>query len=42
VKKTVWLNEDESEALRKAAYERRVSEAELVREAIRKLFRLPD
>lgn len=42
VKKSVWLNEDEAEALRKAAYSRRKSEATLVREAIRRFFRLAD
>ena len=42
VKKTVWLNEDEAEALRRAAFEQRTSEAGLIREAIRRFFRLAD
>jgi hypothetical protein len=42
VKKTVWLNDDEAEALRKAAYERRLSEAALLRVAVRRYFRLVD
>lgn len=29
MKKTVWLNEDEAEALRQAAFDQRVSEASL-------------
>lgn len=42
VKKTVWLNEDEAEALRKAAFDRRMSEAALIREALRRLFGIND
>ncbi len=42
VKKTIWLNEDEAEAIRRAAFDQRVSEASLVREAIRRFFGLPD
>jgi hypothetical protein len=42
VKKTVWLNDDEAEALRRAAYEQRRSEAELIREALRRYFKLAD
>jgi hypothetical protein len=42
VKKSFWLNADEAEALRQAAFERRVSEAELVRAALRRYFRLLD
>ena len=42
VKKTIWFNEDEAEAIRRAAFDRRVSEASLVREAIRRFFDLPD
>jgi len=33
---TVWLYDDEEAALREAAYKRRVSEASLIREAIRR------
>lgn len=42
VKKTIWFNDDEAEALRRAAFEQRVSEAALVREAVRRFFRLQD
>jgi hypothetical protein len=42
VKKTIWFNEDEVEAIRKEAFERRVSEASLVREAVRRFFKLSD
>ena len=42
VKKSVWLNEDEAEALRDAAYSRRVSEVSMIREALRRFFKLPD
>jgi hypothetical protein len=42
VKKTIWFNEDEAEAIRRAAFEQRVSEASLVREAVRRMFGLPD
>jgi hypothetical protein len=42
VKKTVWLHDDEEAALREAAYKRRMSEASLIREAIRRYFGLPD
>ena len=40
VKKTVWLNEDEAEALRRSAYERRCSEASIIREVLRAHFGL--
>jgi hypothetical protein len=36
------LNEDEAEALRKAAFDRRMSEAALIREALRRLFGIND
>jgi hypothetical protein len=42
VKKTVWLHDDEAEALREAAYQQRVSEASLIREAVRRFFELSD
>ena len=35
VKKTFWLDNGEAEALRKAAYEQRRSEASIVRQALR-------
>lgn len=40
VKKTVWLNNDEAEAVRAEAFRRRVSEAALIREAVRRYFQL--
>jgi hypothetical protein len=42
VKKTVWLHEDEAEAVRAAAFKERVSEATLIRTAIRRFFELSD
>lgn len=42
VKKTIWFNNDEAEAIRRAAFDQRVSEAALVREAVRRYFGLPD
>ena len=42
VQKTIWFNDDEAEALRKAAYERRTSEATVVREAVRAYLEVPD
>lgn len=41
VKKSVWLNEDEAEVLRKEAFRRRVSEVSLIREAVRRYFKMP-
>ena len=42
VKKTVWLHEDEADAVREAAFKERVSEATLIRTAIRRFFDLSD
>ncbi len=42
VKKSFWINTDEAEALRLASFKRRVSEAELVRDALRRYFKLAD
>jgi hypothetical protein len=42
VKKSIWLNVDEAEALREASFKRRTSEVSIVREALRKYLRLPD
>lgn len=41
-RKTVWLHVDEAEELRRRAYEERRSESEIVREALRRLFGIPD
>lgn len=40
IQKTIWFNNDEAEALRKAAYEENRSEASIVREAVRLYFEL--
>lgn len=42
VRKTIWFQTDEAKALRTASFKRERSEAALVREAIRRYFRLPD
>lgn len=42
VRKTFWIHPDEAEALRQAAFEARRSEAELVREALRRYFGIED
>lgn len=38
IKKTFWFHPDEAQRLRKEAYERETSQAELVREAVRQYF----
>ncbi|NKB87177.1 MAG: hypothetical protein GKS06_03015 [Acidobacteria bacterium] len=42
VQKTVWLDREEAEALREAAYKERRSEASIVREALRGCFEIED
>jgi hypothetical protein len=42
VRKTIWFNADETEALRKRAFDERRPEAEIVREALRRLLGIPD
>ena len=42
VKKTFWINEEEAEELRKAAFNDRRSEASIVREALRIYFEIED
>ncbi|MFQ5745056.1 MAG: ribbon-helix-helix protein, CopG family [Acidobacteriota bacterium] len=42
VKKTVWINDDEAEVLRKIAYEEHRSEASIVREALREYLGLEE
>ncbi len=42
VRKTVWFNQDEAEALRLRAFNERRPEAEIVREALRRLLDIPD
>ncbi len=42
VRKAIWFHRDEAEALRKAAYDRRLKESEIVREAVRRFLNLED
>ncbi|MEO1082757.1 MAG: hypothetical protein AAFY88_00800 [Acidobacteriota bacterium] len=42
VRKTFWLHPDEEEALRRAAFEERRSEAAIVRELLRRHFGIED
>lgn len=42
LKKTLWLHPDEAEALRKKAYEERRTEAEILREGLRRVLGLED
>lgn len=42
VKKTIWFHRDEAEALRRAAFEERRSESEIVRQAVRELLGVED
>ncbi len=42
VKKTLWFHQDEAEALRKAAYERRRKESEIRRGAVRRYLDIED
>jgi hypothetical protein len=42
VRKTMWFNQDEAEALRVRAFEERKPESEIVREALRRFLGIPD
>lgn len=42
VRKTMWFNPDEAEALRRRAFAERRPEADLVREALRRFLEIPD
>lgn len=42
VRKTLWLHEDEAEALRRAAFEERRAETDIVRELLRRHFGIED
>lgn len=42
VRKTIWLNGDEAEALRERAYRERRSESEIVRESLRAYLGIED
>ncbi len=41
IRKTLWLNEAENEALRRDAFDTRRSESEIVRELLRHQYDLP-
>jgi hypothetical protein len=42
VRKAVYLHRDEAEALRLEAFKQRRSESSVVREALRRLLKIPD
>ena len=42
IRKTFWIHEDENEALRRAAFEERTTETEIVRELLRQRFDIHD
>ena len=42
VRKTLWLHEDEAEALRDASYRDRLPESEIMRRALRLYLRIED
>lgn len=42
IRKTFWIHQDENEALRKAAFERRTTETEIVRRVLRRHFKISD
>lgn len=42
IRKTLWIHEDENEGLRRAAFEERTSETEIVRRLLRKYLKIAD
>ena len=42
IRKTFWIHHDENEALRKAAFDRRTTQTEIVRRLLRRHFRIED
>lgn len=42
IRMTLWLHPDEAEALRQAAFKQRRTQAEILREGLRRVLRLPD
>ncbi len=42
IRKTLWIHRDENEALRKAAFEERKTETEIVRQLLRQHFGIED
>lgn len=42
LRKTVYFNPDEWEAIRRRAFEKKVSHTEVVREAVRRLLKIAD
>lgn len=42
IRMTLWLHPDEAEALRLRAFKERRTQAEILRQGLRKILRLPD
>lgn len=42
VKKTLWFHADAAEALRRAAFEMRMKESEIIRTAVRRFLKIED
>ncbi|HXO20952.1 MAG TPA: hypothetical protein VOA87_13640 [Thermoanaerobaculia bacterium] len=42
IRKTLWLHQDEAEALRNLAFKERRTEADIIREGLRRILRLED
>jgi hypothetical protein len=42
IRMTLWLHPDEAEALRQKAFKERRTQADILREGLRRILRLPD
>jgi hypothetical protein len=42
IRMTLWLHADEAEALRQRAFKERRTQADILREGLRRILRLPD
>lgn len=42
IRKTFWIHRDEEEALRRAAFEQRISEAAIIRQLLREHFQIDE
>lgn len=42
IRMTLWLHPDEAEALRQKAFKERRTQAEILRQGLRRILRLPD
>ncbi len=42
IKKTLWLHQDEAEALRNRAFQERRTESDIIREGLRRILGLED